>query len=391
MSQQTRLSAAVADYQPTATPLTADGVRRCRLGILPGEGIGPEIIDITLGLLRRLERYLPIQFEVAYGGAIGKLAVAQHGASLTPEVIDFCAETFAAGGVVIAGPGGARFVYDLRQQFDLYCKLVPLQPLPALADCGVLRPSAVADVDVVVVRENVSGLYVGESTLSGAPGDRRVETRFHYREAEIARIVAVAATAARQRRGRLCVVTKPGATRRVADLWQQVAREVVAAQDAAAGGTPLQLAFLEIDNACYQLVAAAAQFDVVVTSNMFGDVLADGATLLLGSRGVSWSANYGPGERAVYQTGHGAAYDLVDQDCANPLGQMMAAVMMLRESFDAPAAADALWQAINATLAEGWRTADIMAPGCQMVGSRALGERIGDRLEQQLRAAVSAA
>jgi 3-isopropylmalate dehydrogenase len=292
-------------------------------------------------------------------------------------VVAFCRDIFGDGGAVLCGPGGGRFVYELRRRFDLYCKLVPLQPVRALRDTGVLRPDALEGVDILVIRENIGGLYLGEFGFDELAGRRRAFHCFHYDEAQVERILRVAVTASRMRRSRLCVVTKPGGAPSISELWRGQAERLVPGQG-------VELRVLEIDTACYQLVAQARDFDVVVAPNMFGDVLADGATVLLGSRGMSCSANFGDGGRAVYQTGHGAAHDLAGTDRANPVGQIHSLAMMLHESFGRPDLAAALRGAVESALAAGWRTPDIAVPGCHVVGTGELGRRIAHALEETL-------
>ena len=377
-----RLSAAVAGY--AGVTAGAGDNRALAVGVLPGEGIGPEIIEPSLNALRVIESCRPFRFEFSFGGKIGKDALRESGMPLTPAVEDFCEAVFARQGAVMCGPGGVRFVYQLRRRFDLFCKLVPLLPLPALCNAGVLRPEAVAEVDILLVRENVSGLYFGATRLDGAPGGRVAHMDFSYTEQEVLRILRVAAAAAALRRGRLCVVTKPGATGALSELWEDCARALV--KDKA-----IELQLLEVDHASYQLVAGAGQFDVVVAPNMFGDVLADGASLLLASRGMSFSANYGSGCRAVYQTGHGAAYDLAGSDRANPLGQMLSTAMMLHESFGLGEESLALRAAVDDVLAAGLRTRDIMAAGCREIGTRAMGEQVCDALRRRLESSCRAA
>lgn len=339
------------------------------IGVLPGEGIGPEVIEASLRLLAAIESATGVGFELRYGGRIGVDAVRESGQALTPAVTRFCADVFADGGAIFCGPGGGRFVYDLRAAFDLFCKLVPLRPLPALAGTGALVPDAVRNVDVLVIRENTGGLYLGEGGTEITGAGTRAWHRFHYDEDQVDRILGLAIRAARLRRGRLCVVTKPAGVPGISELWR--ARAEALAVDAG-----IDLRLLEVDNACYQVVADARSFDVIVAPNMFGDVLADGASLLLGSRGMSYSANYSPGGCAVYQTGHGAAYDLAGTGRANPVGQIQSLAMMLGESFGLPAIATALLEATNDVLAAGLRTPDILAPGCRAVGTQALAAHI---------------
>jgi 3-isopropylmalate dehydrogenase len=189
--------------------------------------------------------------------------------------------------------------------------------------------------------------------------------------------------AAKMRQGRLCVVHKPGGIEVVSQLWLQCARDLDLDKS-------VELEFLEVDNVNYQLIADPRRFDVVVAPNMFGDVLADGASVLLGSRGMSYSANFGPGGKSAYQTGHGAAYDLAGRDIANPLGQMLSFAMMLHESFGLTAQSFCLQAAINEVLAAGWRTKDVMAPGCTEVGTREMVRRVTEAFRERLISEVAA-
>lgn len=348
------------------------------IGVLPGEGIGPEVIAPCLGLLGTITARTGLDFDVRTGGAIGRDAERATGRALTAEVTRFCADVFTAGGALFCGPGGGRFVYDLRATFQLFCKLVPLRPLPALRGTGVLNADAVRGVDILVVRDNAGGLYQGEAGTETVAGRTRAWHRFHYDADVVERLLTVAARAAALRRGQLCVVTKPAGVPAVSTLWQTVAERV-----AAAAGVALEC--LEVDNAAYQLVADARRFDVVAAPNLFGDVLADGASLLLGSRGLSFSANYSPTGCAVYQTGHGAAHDLAGRDRANPGGQIQSLAMLLRESFGLIAVADAIDAALNDVLAAGIRTADVALPGSRPVGTREFGAQVADALGGRLR------
>jgi 3-isopropylmalate dehydrogenase len=349
------------------------------VGVLPGEGVGPEVIGAALDVLEAVSEASGEAFALRRGGEIGLAARRSAGCDLTPEVTSFCEGVFADGGAVLCGPGGGRFVYDLRAKFDLYCKLAPVRPFAALRDAGVLRPEALDGVDVVVVRENVGGVYFGDH------GGRRSEARlreaqhqFRYDEHQVARILRVALGLAGRRRGRLAVVVKPGGVPSISELWKEQAEDLSA-------GLDVELELIEVDNACYQIVAAASRFDVVVAPNLFGDVVADTAALLLGSRGLSFSANFGDGGTAVYQTGHGAAHDLAGRDAANPIGQIESLAMMLHESFGLPELRAAVERAVEAVLAEGWRTGDVSSPGARRVGTRELGLRVAERARAELR------
>ena len=362
----TRLSASISGFEAPPTRGAS-----CLVGVLPGEGIGPEVVGGALAVLDALARGTGLRLDVHTGGDVGA------GRGLSDEVADFCVRIFAAGGAILCGPAGGRFVYDLRTRFDLYCKLVPLRPSPALADASILRPERLHDVDVLIVRENTGGLYAG-------PFGRREGGRVAYQECaystdQVARLVAVASDLARRRRGRLAVVVKTGGIPAVSALWREQA-------EAVAGGGAVALDVLEADNATFQLVADPQAFDVIAAPNLFGDVLADAATVLLGSRGMSYSANFGPHRRAVYQTGHGAAHDLAGCDRANPVAQILSVAMMLRESFGLAEPARRIEDAVESVLASGARTADVAGPRSRVLGTRALAERIAEEASEGPRA-----
>jgi 3-isopropylmalate dehydrogenase len=244
----------------------------CTIGAIPGEGIGPEVVGAALTVLEAAAKSAGFEVTLRKGGDTTERR-------LGAEVVDLCASAFAAGGAVLCGPVGGRFVYELRAHFDLYCKLVPLRPTPALADAALVRPDLLRDVDLVIVRENVGGLYFG---AHGRRDDGRVAWQeLHYEAGAVARIVTVAARLARLRSGRLTVIVKNGGLPSVSALWREQAETIAAAHGIA-------LEALDVDNASFQLIAQPRRFDVVVAPNLLGDVLADSTTVLLGSRGLSY-------------------------------------------------------------------------------------------------------
>ncbi len=252
-----------------------DGV--CSIGVLPGEGVGPEVIGAALGLLPAIERAGGAHFEVRVGSEIGRDAERLTGQPLPAGVVKFCETVFSDNGAILAGPGGGRFVYELRRRFDLFCKISPVLVSEVLAQAGRLKASAVRGTDLLVVRENAGGIYFGEATESARSGDGRVcEHTFRYSEREIRRIVEVGAALAAQRRRLLTVVVKDGGLPALTALWRQTAEDV-----AARAG--LRVNFVNIDLVAYQLVQCPLMFDVVVADNLFGDVLADVAAVLLRS------------------------------------------------------------------------------------------------------------
>lgn len=341
----------------------------CLVGVLNGEGIGPEIMAATLEVVRAAAQLCRLNIEFRHGGVIGLAAEQDTGQGLTPAVINFCETIFAEGGAVLCGPGGGRFVYDLRKHFQLFCKLVPIKPMPALTESRLVA-EARRDVDILLVRENVGGIYFSEGNrIVTSAGHRQARLSFQYSEREIRPIVEAAIRLAERRRRYLALVVKPSGVPAISELWIEIFQEMVAGHD-------LQVSILEADNACYQLLAASQNFDVVVAPNLFGDILGDEAALLLGSRGLSFSGNFGPADIAVYQTGHGAARDLAGKGIANPIGQILSAAMMLRESFAELATAAIIEKAVAETLAAGFRTADMVSGKSRVVGTRDMGQRI---------------
>jgi 3-isopropylmalate dehydrogenase len=369
-----------ADFQLSSLVIDRPHLRpgeRLPLAVLAGEGIGPELIAACQPIFDAIESNTAYRFDMEYGSKIGREAVAAFGTALSEDVVEFCRRNFERGAPLFCGPGGDRFVYQLRSKFDIYCKFVPLQPLAALADTGALRESAVKDVDVLLIRENVGGVYQGAWHIEETDLGRRAHHSFHYDETHVRRIIELAVAAAAARRGKLCVVHKPGGTPAISELWTEVAGQNVA-------DSGVDLRFLEVDTAAYLLLAEAESFDVMVTPNMFGDVLADAAALLLGSRGVSYSYNVSAQGHAVYQTGHGAAYDLAGTQQANPLGQIQTLAALLHESYGLFELAAAVLAACNTVLAAGWRTADIMTPQARLLSTQELGTAIAEQLEKDI-------
>jgi 3-isopropylmalate dehydrogenase len=334
------LAPAAARFDPAATHL---------IGVLRGEGVGPEVVGVALALLDILAGHTSRRIELREGGEIGLPAKLAGGRCLSAEVSAFAGEIFAEGGVLFCGPGGDRFVYEMREEFDLFCKFTPIQPLAELRQAGAIKPELLDGVDILAVRDNMEGIYQGQwDSTTDAAGDVIARHRFHYSEPVVTNLMTIALRAASLRRRRLHVILKPGGVPSISALWQSCYRKLADQFD-------VELCEQEIDNAVYQLVTNPRQFDVIVSPNLFGDVMADCASALLASRGLSYSGNFNDRGHAAYQTGHGAARDIAGLDLANPTGQILSLAMLLRESFAWPAAAAKLtaaarrrWQAASA-------------------------------------------
>lgn len=341
------------------------------IGVLPGEGIGPEVIDAALKVLDAVSAGKQVRFKIERGGKIGLPAQEETGCALTREVISFCQDIFQQKGAILCGPAGGRFVYDLRAHFDLFCKIVPLRPLVGSPDFGVLKADAVKGADVVVVRENSGGIYLGDWQTEYRNDHVTASHTFEYRSDQVERILRVAAGLAKRRRRRLTLVVKSEGMPAVSCLWARGLNEL-------AKDSGLHCEVLQADNAAYQLIRAPRDFDVIVTTNLLGDILGDCGALIMGSRGMSFSGNFGKARKAVYQTGHGAAHDLAGRDEANPVAQILSIAMLLRISFGLEGMADRIEAAVTKTLEAGWRTPDIASPGCRLVGTGEMGCRIAD-------------
>ena len=367
------MTAGATSHEPRYLPLIAPAHAAApltphRIGVLPGEGSGPEIVRVALDVLDAVAQVTGDVFDVRVGGAIGIDAEREAGVALSADVAAFCAETFAAGGAVLAGAGGGRFVYDLRRRFDLFCKLNPIRPRRELAGATRLSCRGPAEVDLLVVRENTEGVYFSEwgGPHGEAPARELVQHATHG-ERGIRRIVGAAARIARLRRGRLAVVVKRGGLPELSALWEECARDASAAHGVA-------LASLDVDLAAYRIVQEPETLDVVVAPNLFADVLSDLGGVIAGSRALTFGGSFSATGAAVYQTNHGSAHDLARSDRANPAGQVLALAMLLRESFALEHAAALVEESLASVWASGVRTADLAEPGARVVGTRAFGE-----------------
>ena len=350
---------------------------RLLIGILEGTGIGPQVISATLRVLKSVEQVMNLKFEVRHGGLIGEKAVASCGKWLPEDTMEFCADIFQADGAILNGPGGGRYVYDLRRRFDLFCKFVPVRPVPELARAGRIAPQFLKNVDLLIVRDNTGGVYQGQWGDRATDKGRFAEHSFSYSEAEVHRLVEVAARAAACRKGKLHIIVKEGGIPTVTALWRDVGGAVARRHG-------VKAAFMNVDLAAYELIQNPAQFDVIAAPNLFGDILADVTGVLVSSRGVTFSGNFDAHGHGVYQTNHGCAHDLADTDTANPAGQILSLAMLLRESFGLDEAAALVEKSLAAAWRAGWRTADLAEPGCRILGTKAMADKV---VEQVLRSA----
>jgi 3-isopropylmalate dehydrogenase len=361
------LSAGASGLTPMCPPIPP------LIGVLEGTGIGPAVIAATLQVLKSVESVCGLKFEVQLGGLIGEDAVREHGQWLPENTRQFCADIFQQGGAILSGPGGGRYVYDLRRHFDLFCKFVPVQPLMELSHAGKISPQFLKGIDMLIIRDNIGGVYQGQWSDRMTEAGRVVEHSFSYRENDVRRLIEVAARAAADRKGNLLVIVKDGGVPGMTALWRDVGNAVAERHG-------MEANFMNVDYAAYELIQNPSRFDVVVAPNLFGDIIADICGVLVSTRGVTFSGNFDPQGHGVYQTNHGCARDLAGADVANPGGQILSLAMLLRESFGLDAAAGLIEESLAAVWRAGWRTADIHEPGCQIVGTRTMGEKVAEQI-----------
>jgi len=327
------------------------------------------LIASCVEVLKALEVRFGHTFECRYGGAIGTEAEKRHGEALSEEVIRFCEDIFACGAPILAGAGGGRFVYDIRRVFDLFYKVNPLCGFPEL----VPRRNPRAEFDVLVLRENIGGLYQGVAEEFDTPRGLAMRYTLTHTAHDVHRFLEVAFRLATQRRGRLDLVLKPGGLPDLTRFWVREAEQI-------ADDYRCEWSVLEVDYAAYRLVREPESFDVLAAPNCFGDILADLGGCLGGSRGLTYGASFSSTGAAVYQTNHGAAHDLTGTDRANPVGQMLSLAYLLRESLNLPRCAAAIEQAIRATWAAGYVTADLSDTGGRVISTTEMTRRIADRI-----------
>ena len=356
-----------------------------RITLLPGDGIGPEITAVARQLLDAVSRRHGFQLEYDEQ-PMGGSAIDTSGEPLPASTLAACG---ASDAVLLAAIGAPRYdalprqqrpesgLLALRAGLGLFANLRPVKIMPALVGASTLKPEVIEGVDLLVVRELTGGVYFGNPKgRVEADGHVRAFNTMAYSDYEIDRIARVGFDLARQRGGRLCSVDKANVLE-VSQLWRDRVEAIHAAEY-----SEVQLSHLYVDNAAMQLVRAPRQFDVILTSNLFGDILSDEASMLSGSIGMLPSASLGSSGPGLFEPIHGSAPDIAGQDKANPMAMVLSAAMMLRVGLHQEDAAAALERAVERTLEAGYRTGDLMAPGCILLGCQAMGEQLLKALEE---------
>ena len=352
---------------------------RKKILVLPGDGIGPEIMAEAIKVLQALMTRQGLDLELAYG-LIGGSAVDAEGTPLPPETLQRARESHA---VLLGAVGGPKWdaierslrpergLLAIRAGLGLYANLRPAMLFDELASSSTLKPEVVAGLDIMIVRELTGDVYFGEPRGIRVASDGRREgfNTLVYHESEIERIAHIAFTIARQRKRKVCSVDKANVLE-ASELWREVVTSVSAAYP------DVSLQHMYVDNAAMQLVRQPGQFDVIVTTNMFGDILSDLASMLTGSIGMLPSASIGATGLGLYEPIHGSAPDIAGQDQANPLAMILSVAMMLRYSLGLPELGDQIEAAVRSVLAAGFRTADIHTQGTRKVGTREMGDAV---------------
>jgi len=347
--------------------------------ILPGDYIGPEIMAEAVKILGEADRRFGLDLALE-PGLLGGAAIDATGVPLPPETL---ASARDADAILLGAVGGPKWdnierhlrpergLLGIRAELKLFGNLRPALLYPQLADASSLKREVVAGLDILIVRELTGGIYFGEPrgirTLEN--GEREGYNTYVYNESEIRRIAHLAFSLARKRDKRVCSVDKANVLE-VTMLWREVMDEVGSQYP------DVELSHMYVDNAAMQLLRAPKQFDVLVTGNMFGDILSDAAAMLTGSIGMLPSASLDENGRGMYEPCHGTAPDIAGQGKANPLATILSVAMMLRYTLACPEAADAIEQAVSAVLDQGLRTPDIFTQGQQLVDTAGMGDAV---------------
>lgn len=348
-----------------------------KIVLLPGDGIGPEIMAQTEKVMKALKAF-GFDYEAEYG-LIGGQAIDQTGQPLPEQTLTLAQ---ASDGLLLAAVGGPQWdgcpthtrpekgLLNLRKHFDLFANLRPALLYPQLALASSLKPEIIAGLDLMIIRELTGGIYFGEPRgIEEKDGVQKAYNTMVYTWDEIERIAHVACEIALRRDKRLCSVDKANVLE-VSTLWREAVSSVAAQYPG------LQLEHMYVDNAAMQLVRQPKQFDVMVTSNMFGDILSDCAAQLTGSIGMLPSASLNQKQFGLYEPVHGSAPDIAGQDKANPLALILSLAMMLRYSLNEAALADKIEKAVEHVLEDNMRTLDIAQPGSTVVSCSSMGDAV---------------
>ena len=351
--------------------------------LLPGDGIGQEVTASAGRILEKIVQLEGIEIELLEG-LIGGAAIDSAGDPLPKETLELAKGCDA---VLLGGVGGPKWddlptekkpekgLLRIRQELDLFANLRPALLFPPLSSASSLKPELVENLDILILRELTGGIYFGEPRGVELRENERVGfNTLVYSEGEIERIARVGFELAEKRSGKVCSVDKANVLE-VSQLWREVVNDI------AVDYPGVELSHMYVDNAAMQLVRQPKQFDVIVTGNMFGDILSDVAAMLTGSLGMLPSASLASNGSGLYEPVHGTAPDIAGQDLANPLATILSVAMMCKYSLDLPKAANSIETAVSAVLEAGYRTSDIFSDSAQtQVGCVEMSELVLERL-----------
>ncbi|GBR43211.1 3-isopropylmalate dehydrogenase [Gluconobacter roseus] len=362
-----------------------------KLLVLAGDGIGPEVMREVARIVHWMSAHRGLKLEITEE-LVGAASLAVHGVPIRDEVIELARQSDAVLFGSVGDPAWSHVSFDkrpevailkLRKELELFANLRPAKLFDALIDASALKPEVVRGLDLMIVRETVGGIYFGEPRgIETLPdGSRRGINTEVYTTSEIERVARVAFDLARKRDNRVCSVEKCNVMESGL-LWKEVVIDIHKREY-----PDVQLSHMLADNCAMQLVRDPNQFDVIVTGNLFGDILSDLASMLTGSLGMLPSATLGPvradGKRnALYEPIHGSAPDIAGKGIANPLAQILSFAMLLRYSLNRGEDADLIETAVSNVLASGLRTADIMSPGMARVGTEMMGQAVLREMEK---------
>ena len=348
------------------------------IAVLPGDGIGPEIVREAVKVIDALKANHGLDMEMTEG-AIGGAGYDASGDPLPAETL---ALAKASDAVLLGAVGGPKYdsldrplrpergLLRIRKELNLFANLRPAMLYPELAEASALKPEVVSGLDIMIVRELTGDVYFGQPRgIEERNGERVGFNTMLYSESEVRRVAQVAFQIAMKRGKRLCSVEKANVLE-CSELWKEVVIEV------SKDYPEVELSHMYVDNAAMQLVRAPKQFDVVVTGNIFGDILSDAAAMLTGSIGMLPSASLDEHNKGMYEPIHGSAPDIAGQDVANPLATILSVAMMLRYTFGDQDNAERIDAAVRKVLAEGYRTADIHSPGTRKVACSEMGDAV---------------
>ncbi len=352
------------------------------IAVIKGDGIGPEIVNEAIKVLDKTAERFGHKFsykEVLMGGC----AIDAEGTPLPQKTIDVC---LASDSVLLGAVGGPKWdtlpgdqrpekgLLGIRKALNLFANIRPAKLFAPLADaCPLKKEITDKGLDLVIVRELTGGVYFGKHTTFEEDGVTVADDDMRYHDYEIERIIRVAFDMAKKRSGKVSSVDKANVLD-TSRLWRKIAHSI------SEENPDVQYNDVLVDNCAMQLVRDPSQFDVIVTENLFGDILSDEASMITGSLGMIPSASLGEGSFGMYEPIHGSAPDIAGQNIANPIATILSASMMLRYSFDMGKEADAIDDAVNKVLAEGYRTGDIMSEGMKKVSCSEIGSLIADRI-----------